>query len=984
MGPERWPEVERLYQAVRRREPAERAGFLQQACEGDVELRRELESLLAHEKYAETFLESPALHVAARALCNPEQSMMNPTLGRYEVESLLGVGGMGEVYRARDTRLNRRVAIKILPANLAHHSDSRARFEREARAVASLSHPNILAIYDFDEEQGVYYAVTELLEGETLRERLEQGALDWRAATEIAAAIADGLAAAHAKDITHRDLKPENIFLTGDGRIKILDFGLARIGPAVSGDNEEAKRPIASTITETGGIVGTAAYMSPEQAVGRTVDTRTDTFAFGAVLYEMITGRRAFPGDSKTSTRAAILYLEPQPISELVTNLPRGLESLIVRCLRKDPEQRFQKMADLKLTLKEIVEDFEMRDATVPKRSHHRLTAQNIQADSASVLQVWVPALRALSWRWAWAAVLPVLLAAFFLAWQVSRASRRTEPLEAVALTTFPGSVVYPSFSPDGTKVAFTWTGPTQDNPDVYVQVIGSGSPQRLTSDPRSDYNPVWSPDGRWIAFLRGQSSSLFTQTGKSELWLISPLDKRERKLLEIHVRETYAVPVYLAWCPDSTCLVVTDSPGEKMPDALFVVSVETGLERQLTSPRPPVRGDVNPAVSPDGRLLVFRRSVAVGVNELYGLPLGQGMTPGGGPWRLTSGELNADSPAWMPNGKEILFKASGGLWRLAVQRPSLPLRLPFVGEGGWMPVVSRPQPGRPQRLVYVRSFAHWDIWRVETSAPGSPSSLPSTVAITSTREDSNPQFSPDGRRVAFSSDRSGHSEIWVSGPDGSNAVQLTSMGARITSEPRWSPDGETIAYTSNLENQFEIYVIPAVGGKPRRITSNLANDHGPSFSRDGKWIYFCSKRTGDYQIWKCPANGGEAVQVTKNTGFVAFDSLDGTSVYYTQTSSLPSALWRLPIFGGRPVKVLEGVVFRAFAVLERGIYYIDRPAGETRLQFFDFTTSTSTTVTTGLGDPWFGLTASPDGRTILFSRQDSAVNDLMLVENFR
>jgi dipeptidyl aminopeptidase/acylaminoacyl peptidase len=310
------------------------------------------------------------------------------------------------------------------------------------------------------------------------------------------------------------------------------------------------------------------------------------------------------------------------------------------------------------------------------------------------------------------------------------------------------------------------------------------------------------------------------------------------------------------------------------------------------------------------------------------------------------------------------------------------------VGENGIMHAVSHPQPGRPSRLVYVRSTDIRNIWRISTSAPGAPASSPPSAAITSTSLDMSPQFSPDGRRVAFESDRSGPDEVWLADPDGSNAVQLTSMaatmGARRTGTPRWSPDGQLIAFDSNLEGHYHVHVIPAAGGKPRRLTSDPANDHVPSFSRDGKWIYFSSNRTGEYQIWKIPVAGGEAIQVTHNTGFAAFESPDGAYVYYTQTAGAPSALWRIPASGGQPVKVLEGVVQLDFTVFDKGIYYIDQPSGEARLQFYDLATGRSTTVARNLGDVGQGLTVSPDGRTILYPRMDSPVNDLMLVENFR
>ena len=301
------------------------------------------------------------------------------------------------------------------------------------------------------------------------------------------------------------------------------------------------------------------------------------------------------------------------------------------------------------------------------------------------------------------------------------------------------------------------------------------------------------------------------------------------------------------------------------------------------------------------------------------------------------------------------------------------------------MPVVSRPQPGRPSRLVYIRSVESLaNIWRVETSAPGAPAPAPPTTVIASTRGEGSPQFSPDGRCVAFSSGRSGTNEIWLADPAGSNALQLTSMHARSANSPRWSPDGRLIAFDANSEGHYEVYVISTAGGKPRRLISSPANNYAPSFSRDGNWIYFGSNRTGEDQIFKMPAAGGEPIQVTHNIGDVAVESPDGTYVYYIQTSATPSALWRLPASGGQPVKVLERVIQRAFAVVEKGIYYIEQQSGESRLQFYDFATGRSATVAGNLGYAGGGLTASPDGRTILFSKMIPPVDDLMLVENFR
>jgi dipeptidyl aminopeptidase/acylaminoacyl peptidase len=311
------------------------------------------------------------------------------------------------------------------------------------------------------------------------------------------------------------------------------------------------------------------------------------------------------------------------------------------------------------------------------------------------------------------------------------------------------------------------------------------------------------------------------------------------------------------------------------------------------------------------------------------------------------------------------------------------------------MPAVSRVQSGRASRLVYVRSIQDSNIWRVETLGRGALAVAPPVASIASTRMDSTPQLAPNGHRIAFASDRSGSWEIWLSDRDGSNAAQLTSLGAD-SGAPCWSPDGERIVFQSNPEGQYDIFMIRAAGGKPRNLTAYSASELRPSFSRDGRWIYFSSNRTGQRQIWRMPASEGKAFQVTHNGGFAAFESADGTYLYYNQTMETPSPLWRQSVSGDSPVKVLDGVVRAAFAVLDEGIYYIDQPSsdggllytdeplGETRLQYFSFSTRSSSTIARNLGKVFLGLTASSNGRTVWYSRIDSAVDDLMLVENFR
>lgn len=970
MSTGRWQRLEWIFAEARHLSAGAQCEFVVQTCGADDTLRREALALLAADDAAGAFLDKPALECLAERVGSEGWSLQpGERIGAYTIVRLLGAGGAGEVWRATDERLGRDVAIKILLPHFSHDAERLGRFAEEARAAGALNHSNILTVYDVGENRGIPFLVSECLEGQNLRQRMEAAPVPVGQAVAIALECARGLAAAHARGIIHRDLKPENTFLRSDGSVKILDFGMAKLHSAINGAHGHG------TQSMSGVIVGTAGYMAPEQIQGEPVDARSDLFGLGVMLYEMLSGRHPFRRASTFETLHAVLTVEPPDLSSGNAHLPLPLARIVMRLLNKPRDARFQSALDLAWALEQVLAAPSETSGVVPPIEPTPLWRARPAAWLAKALVT----------------VVVLLIAGAFAAsaWRAAGGGD-TKPLRDVPLTTLPGVERYPSFSPDGNYVAFTWNGPKQDNHDIYVQQIGAGSPLRLTTTPSSDDSPAWSPDGRWIAFLRDQGDAV-----GNELRLIAPLGGAERKLGGIRPRGRLLRSLSLAWCPEATCIVVTDSPGEGKPDALFLVSLESGEKRQLTYPQHPLAGDTDPAVSPDGRWLVFRRNASPFIGELYRLRLGNGLIPQGEPSRITLAALDANDPAWMPDSKEILFSATGGLWRLPVSGATVPRRLPFVGKDGRMPVVSRPAPGQSARFIYVRSYADSNIWRVETAAAGRAASSPPAVAISSSGWDSTPQLSLDGGRLAFTSNRSGELELWLADADGSNAVQLTSMGA-VPGFPRWSPDGERVAFHSNPEGQADIYVIPAAGGKPRNLTSHPGVDAFPAFSRDGRWIYFSSNRGGgDPVIWKVPSSGGAAVRVTRSAGNSASESPDGADIYYNEAWDRPSPVWRLPGSGGLAAKVLDGVVLGNFTVLDRGIYYIDRlsgkpagsstaGAGEARLRYFDFASRGSTTVAPNLGNVGLGLTASPDGRTILYSRVDSSVDDLMLVENFR
>ena len=553
--------------------------------------------------------------------------------------------------------------------------------------------------------------------------------------------------------------------------------------------------------------------------------------------------------------------------------------------------------------------------------------------------------------------------------------------LIAVPLTTYPGSQSAPSFSPDGSRVAFAWDGPNKGHVDIYVKLIGTENLLRLTHDPAEDsYTPAWSPDGRYIAFLRS------SRRDHAAVMLAPSIGgPPERKLTESAVDEDKigTACAGLSWSPDGKWIAMKDGgPGEEL-DSIYLFSMDTGEKRRLTHP-PPRCGDGTPAFSPDGKSLAFSRTSTIGVSEVYVLNLTADFSANGEPKQITSRHQWTSGLAWTPAGREIIFSSGSNneLWRVAVSRSGAPGPLVFAGEHGTLPATST----QGNRLAFSREYASdANIWRLDLSGPNTKADK-AVKLIASTRNEEVPQYSPDGTRITFISERSGRDEVWVCGSDGSGAVQLTSLGAAITGCPRWSPDGARIVFDSNAGGNFDVYVINANGGRPKRLTDNPANDGVASWSRDGRSIYFVSDRTKTWEVWKMPADGGDATQVTRNGGYVAFESVDGAFLYYGKLAQ-EGKLWRMPVRGGEEKQVLDAVEGFSFALLDKGIYFI-HPAeagGSCSLRFLNFKTGAVKIIASIPHVVNGGLSISPDGRYALYTQDDQVSgSDLMLVENFR
>lgn len=925
-SPERWRFLEELYRAAVERPPDQRAAFLEEACP-DESLRREVESLLRFEHADDSLMQhSPWT----------QSSGVKPgmRLGPFEVESRLGAGGMGEVWKARDTRLGRSVAVKVSKTEFSE------RFEREARAVAALNHPNIATLYDV----GPNYFVMEYVDGKPLQDIIPRTGLSVGESLKYAVEIADALAAAHAAGIVHRDLKPGNVMITSGGHVKVVDFGLARTEVPESADGEAIPR------TAEGVIAGTVAYMSPEQAQGRSVDARSDIFAFGALLFEMVTGRKAFEGASNIATLSAVLRDEPKAPSEVAAHIPRELDKVVLRCVRKDPARRYQSMSDLRILLEDLKEESEtgmLRPAIAAGRRMF-------------VKQVWLLP----------AAALVLLLALVGLNLWRMRDSGKLPALEPEPLTSYAGRELMPSFSPDGNQVAFSWNGDKQDNYNIYVKLIGSGPPLRLTRHPGTDAYARWSPDGRSIVFARSAATGdPYVNMGfKTEILLVPALGGPEKLVAEF---PEGAIPD--GWSPDGRWLLMECPDLKTNRWALSLVSVETGERRPLTDPAEGV-WDFGSALAPDGHALVFAQWTSDTVSDLYTLALDANLRPAGQPKRLTFDSRPIHGMAWTPDGREIVFHSDRGglgwLWRLDVSRGGQPQRLPF-GDGARNPTIS----SHGNRIVYSQSVLNSNIYRVNLHEP-KEEALP---LIVSTRTQSAPRYSPDGSKIAFISNRSGSDQVWLCDADGTHAAQLTSLGP--CGHTSWSPDGQRIVFGSDIDGYTQIFTVNVDGGRTRRLAREPHTDTGPNWSRDGKWIFYTSDRGGgDFQLWKMPAAGGEPVQLTKKGGWANLPSPDGKYEYYKNRHASEGELWRVPVDGGDECKVLDSVSFMNYDVTLGGIYFISGA----ELRYFNFGTRTSRLLQKIPKPLDRGLTVSPDGHWLLYSQVDQIGDDLMLVENFR
>jgi len=880
MKPERWNEIDEILQSVLERVPEERGVYLDEACAGDESLRERVESVLASHEEAGRLMKEPAFKAAGVFAPDADGLKAGERVGHYEILGPLGAGGMGVVYSARDTRLGRKVALKLLPTYFSQDQDRLRRFEQEAQAASALSHPNILSIYDIGAHNGSPYVVSELLEGLTLRDRLAGGALPQRKAIDYALQIARGLAAAHERGIIHRDLKPENIFVKKDGHVKILDFGLAKLVAPVGGREAHSDVPTRKVNTESGVIMGTAGYMSPEQVRGHPTDHRSDIFSFGAVLYEMLAGQRAFHGDSTVETLNAILKDEAPDLADNHAGISPALSRLVHRCLEKNPAERFHSASDLAFALESLA---------------------GISSSTAKVVGP-VPTGFVNRERAAWIVASVLLLSALALAFfYFRRAPTETKVIRfAVAppdnavfeFNDFPYPV---AVSPDGRRLALATR--IEGQVQLSLRALDSLTAQPLRGT-EGGSAPFWSPDSRFIGFFaEGKLKKVDVENGAVQL-----------------VCNAGVGPNNAAWSSAGVILFSISQSG------LFRVPAAGGDPVQVRKPNSPQEIALFwPQFLPDGSHFFYTALSTEGAKVIVGA--------------LDSDEtklvMRVGSRAVYASPGYVLYMREGTL----LAHPFDPKTLSLMGEP--TPIAEHVQNFSPtggaafsvsengvlayQSGTIVSRLVLFDRAGKEVGSVGASAEF---VA---------PRFSPDGQKLAvtITDPQTGTNDIWIYDLARGAATRFT-FEAGTENRPVWSPDGRALAFTADDQGEpphvhlkslhetgtgasivepswvqaacdwsrdgrliyeewspetgADLFLLPMTGApaKPVSFLRTRFNESEARFSPDGKWLAYSSDESGKSEIYvRSIATPGEKWQVSNAGGVNAVWNRDGKELFY-------------------------------------------------------------------------------------------------------
>lgn len=920
MTPERWQQLNDLFEAASELEPGPRAIFLDKACAGDQAMRQELESLLASDARKWQLIETPAIEVAAPMLVQ-EQSRLMPGehIGHYEILSLIGTGGMGEVYLAKDHRLNRRIALKLLPAqSYLSGKDRLRRFQQEAQAASALNHPNILTIYELGELDGEQFIATEFVDGGTLRQHLSHP--DWELDKVLAITIqaASALAAAHEAGIVHRDIKPENIMLRHDGIVKVLDFGLAKLGDQqIPAADPEALTAQKAETTTPGLVLGTVKYMSPEQARGFKVDAQSDIFSLGVVLYELIAGRAPFEGQTVSDLIAAILKEDPPPLTKYFSAAPEDLTRILDKALRKEKKERYQ-------TIQELLSDLEVLrrkldnqaklpnpmlggfDRSVAVDTANKDVPTTLITERAQTVSSAEYVVREIKRHKAGAAValataLLALSAVGFMAYRVIRQSRLNSPAQNIKLAriTTSGTASNAAISPDGKYVAYVNSEAGLNS--VWIRQVATNSNFQIVPPEDSFcWGLTFSRDGNYLYYFgKGKNDHTAALYQRPALGGGLPL-----KLID--GLETNSAPV--SFSPDGTRLTLVRNYGSQ-ESAVVVVNADGTGERKLASRSLADKAVFESAAwSPSGEKIacVEQKRLANGDAQAGVL------------------EIDPESGAQKP----IVDKGWSWIYELAwLSDGSALLMTAFNKESDSNQVILIPYPtGSPRKittdlsgysglslsadgtaLVSTRNQSVINIW----TQPGDDASgAKQTTFGDATRDGwSGLGWMPDGR-IVYSSSANGHPDIWVMDADGLNKKQLTmELGSNFFGLSV-SPDGRYIAFVSLRAGNAHIWRVDADGQNAKQLT-NGEWEGKPVFLPDGQWISYSALASGKETRLKISIEGGEPQPMDSPYSDVVGFSPEGRLVAFIppRDPSKPSQGKRIAVAqsaGGEPIKVFD------------------------------------------------------------------------------
>lgn len=914
MERERWQQVEALYHDALARPQPERAAWLAQACADDTALRREVEELLRCDGATWDFIEDKAVNVLARQLGPPSAQsvpvvlLAGQQLGAYQILALLGKGGMGEVYRARDTRLAREVAIKVLPADYAHDADRLRRFEQEARATSALNHPNILTIYEFGSHADTPYIVEELLEGENLRAQLERGSLAPKKAIEYARQIAAGLAAAHDKGIVHRDLKPENLFITKDGRVKILDFGLAKLKSAKLGNALGSTAP-SQPLTNPGMVMGTISYMAPEQVRGEEADPRSDIFAFGIILYELLSGRQPFAGGSVAEVMSAILKEEPPDLAEVNARVSASLEQLVRHCLEKDPELRFQSARDLGFALEAFSSAGSASHSTVPG-----LTALFKRAGDAVVLH------RHRRERLLWWGLVAVSLLAVGLAWAYFAALRAPRENHALRLALNPPvDASFDSFalSPDGRWLAFT--GITGGKVQLWLRALETGETKVVPGTEGARF-PFWSPDSQWLAFFGGsglKKQAIAGGPAQTLCDLVNPVGgswnrddviifgKIAGGLLRVSAAGGKATQLMLPdlarqerqyyfphFLPDGHHFLYTVLGTNREIEGIYLGSLDGQIKQRVLA-------EASAALYAPAGYLLFQRDESLLAQGFEADKLrirGEAFTVAE---RVAHDPVYEQLPLVAVSGNGLLAydahhdrQVKQLLWldrsgkQLSIIDGWWPNTRPAISPDGQQFVADKRNPTTNTFDLFVSDLTG-DNYRKFTFDPGSPR---------------YPLWSPDGKRIFWTSTRADGFRLFQKAASGEGQDEPVLNYRGITNDI--SRDGRYLIFEHGYPlNQEDVWIQPfAEGQAPYPFQVAEGNQSVARLSPDGRWLAYVSTETGTREIYvqRFP-EGGSKQQVSANGGAGPDWRRDGKELFYYEPTG---RLMAVPVVTGEKLEL--------------------------------------------------------------------------------